>query len=50
MFSGFADWWKRPFDAEGSATDWVLFTGFILIVCFLWSRVLREAGHFIGGE
>lgn len=47
---GFLKWWKQPFAADASASGWVLFTGFILIVIFLWTRVLREAGHVIGGE
>lgn len=43
----FANWWKRPFDASADATSWVLFTGFILVVIYLWTRVLREAGHVV---
>lgn len=46
-WSAFATWWKQPFNAQASASSWVLFTGFILIVIFLWTRVLREAGHVI---
>ena len=41
-------WWARPFNAQASATAWILFTGFILIVIFLWTRVLHEAGHVVG--
>ncbi len=48
MFQSFLAWWQRPFNADASATSWVLFTGFILIVIFLWTRVLREAGHVVG--
>jgi hypothetical protein len=40
-------WWQRPFNAEADATSWILFTGFVLIVIFLWTRVLHEAGHVI---
>lgn len=43
----FLEWWKQPFNASASASSWVLFTGFILVVIFLWTRVLREAGHVI---
>jgi hypothetical protein len=46
----FIEWWKEPFNANASATGWFLFTGFILCAIFLWTRVLREAGHFIGTE
>jgi hypothetical protein len=43
----FAAWWKQPFKAQASASSWILFTGFILIVIYLWTRVLAEAGHVI---
>jgi hypothetical protein len=43
-----AGWWKQPFNTDASAGSWFLFTGFILIVIFLWSRILREGGHVIG--
>jgi hypothetical protein len=40
-------WWQQPFNASASATQWVLFTGLILVAIFLWTRILREAGHVI---
>lgn len=43
----FAIWWKQPFNAEASVTGWFLFTGLVLIIIFLWSRILKEAGHII---
>lgn len=43
----FLDWWKQPFNAQASATSWILFTGFILVVIYLWTRVLHEAGHVV---
>lgn len=46
-WQAFADWWKQPFNTQASAWQWVLFTGFILIVIYLWTRILREAGHVI---
>ncbi|MDE2019967.1 MAG: hypothetical protein KGJ13_06515 [Patescibacteria group bacterium] len=47
-WTGFANWWKQPFNVNADATSWVLFTGFILVVIYLWTRVLREAGHVVG--
>lgn len=47
MFKTFTDWWAQPFNAQASASSWILFTGFILIVIYLWTRVLREGGHII---
>jgi hypothetical protein len=38
----FKKWWSQPFTLDGDVTDWVLFTGFILIIIFMWTRVLRD--------
>jgi hypothetical protein len=46
-YQAFANWWKQPFNASASASSWFLFTGFILIVIYLWSRILREGGNII---
>jgi hypothetical protein len=46
-WQGFANWWKRPFTADADATSWILFLGFVLVVIFLWTRVLHEAGHVV---
>lgn len=42
MRETFANWWKQPLQMNGDALDWALFTGFILIIIFLWTRVLRD--------
>ena len=46
--NSFLEWWSKPFNARGSATDWFLFTGLILVTIWLWTRILKEAGHVIG--
>ncbi len=46
-FDALVAWWKQPFNAKASASSWIIFTGFILIVIYLWTRVLHEAGHVI---
>ena len=46
-FTTFANWWKQPFNAQASATSWVLFTGFILVTIWLWAHILREGGHIV---
>lgn len=43
----FSTWWKQPFQSDGSVTHWFLFTGLILVIIFLWTRILNEAGHVI---
>lgn len=46
-WSALIAWWKQPLTAQASATTWILFTGFILITIYLWTRVLHEGGHVI---
>ena len=33
-------WFTAPFNAQGSALNWVLFVGLIIIAAFLWQTVL----------
>lgn len=47
-YQSFVNWWKQPFNAQGSVSSWFLFTGLVLVIIFLWSRVLREGGHIAG--
>lgn len=35
-------WWAKPFNSSGSALNWVLFVGLIIIAAFLWQLVLLE--------
>ncbi len=36
------DWWLHPFQSGGSAFNWVLFVGLIVLATFLWQLVLLE--------
>lgn len=45
--TAFKNWWAQPFNASASASSWFLFTGFILVVIFLWTRILREGGNIV---
>jgi hypothetical protein len=38
----FSQWYASPFKSGMNALNWVLFVGFILIVAFLWTRVLNH--------
>jgi hypothetical protein len=38
----FDNWWRKPFNPEGDAINWALFVGFVLVVMFLWRRVLKQ--------
>jgi hypothetical protein len=33
-------WWLHPFNSSGSALNWVLFVGLLVIAAFLWQTVL----------
>lgn len=33
-------WVKRPFSGDMDALHWFLFFGLILVIVFLWSRIL----------
>lgn len=37
----FANFWKQPFQASGSAGNWFLFIGLLLVIIFAWTRILR---------
>ena len=36
-----ADFWKQPFNASGSAVQWFLFLGLLIVIIFAWNRILR---------
>lgn len=38
----FNSWMTQPFKTQMSAFSWILFLGFIVIVCFAWTRVLSH--------
>lgn len=35
-------WLKQPFKEEGSALDWFLFLGLVLVIIFFWTRILAR--------
>lgn len=36
------DWWRHPFNSQGSAFSWVLFVGLLIIAAFLWNLVIID--------
>jgi hypothetical protein len=36
------NWWRQPFNASGSALQWVLFVGLLIIAAFLWQITLLK--------
>jgi hypothetical protein len=33
-------WYKKPFDANGSVTTWLLFVGLVIVLALIWANVL----------
>jgi len=31
------DWYSKPFNSEGTALNWILFVGLLVIGAFLWN-------------
>lgn len=37
----------QPFTSAADNTEWVLFVGFVLIVAYLWSRIIRSIADMV---
>lgn len=35
-------WFQHPFQTQGSALNWWLFVGLILIAAWMWTRILDK--------
>lgn len=42
LLSRVGNFLAQPFTSAANNTDWVLFVGLILIVAYLWSRVIHH--------
>ncbi|HEX3643300.1 MAG TPA: hypothetical protein VHV10_18600 [Ktedonobacteraceae bacterium] len=43
VFGGIKDWFLHPtFDTDTDPKDWILGLLFVLVVSFLWSRVIKQ--------
>ena len=40
ILASIGGWFKQPFQAGGSALNWVLFVGLVIIAAFLWQTIL----------
>jgi hypothetical protein len=41
LLSSVQNWWKQPFNANGSVGTWFLFLGLVIVITFAWSMILR---------
>jgi hypothetical protein len=42
IINSVVDWFKQPFQSQGSAVNWVLFVGLIVIAAWFWHVVLLD--------
>lgn len=43
LVSSLGQWYAKPFNTNGSALNWILFLGLIIIAAFLWNLVIITA-------
>ena len=46
MTKNISDWFAHPFSTQGTAFDWTLTVGLVLVAVWMWLSVL----HLIGEE
>lgn len=42
LMGALMDWYAHPFNSQGSALNWVLFVGLLLVIVLFWQLVLLE--------
>jgi len=42
IFSDIVAWFQQPFQSGGSAVNWVLFVGLIIIAAWMWHVILLD--------
>lgn len=42
LFGAILTWFAHPFSTEGSALNWVLFVGLLVIAAFFWQIILID--------
>lgn len=40
LFGNVIDWFGHPFNSSGSALNWLLFVGLLIIAAWFWNHVL----------
>lgn len=44
LVTGILGWVKQPFSSQGSALNWVLFVGLLIIAAWMWNHILLTIG------
>lgn len=42
LFGGILNWLKTPFKTSGSALNWVLFVGLLIVAVWFWQVILID--------
>ena len=42
LLANIGKWWSHPFNTQGSAMNWILFVGLVIIAAFMWQLVLLK--------
>ena len=40
LLGAVGQWWSQPYNAQGSALNWVLFVGLLVLAAFFWQLIL----------
>jgi hypothetical protein len=47
LVTGILGWVKQPFTSSGSALNWVLFVGLLIIAAWFWNHILMTINNDI---
>ncbi|HYM36248.1 MAG TPA: hypothetical protein VET48_12670 [Steroidobacteraceae bacterium] len=42
LISNATDWFAHPFKSQGSAFNWILFVGLLVIAAWMWNHILMS--------
>lgn len=42
LVSSLGKWYAHPFNSDGTALNWVLFLGLVIVAAFLWNLVIIQ--------
>lgn len=48
MLEKFTKWWNAPYNDKMTVPQWFAFVGFMIIVSWLWTRVLKSIAENVG--